>query len=347
MIRPWAYWFFHSWRLFGYTLIVPPLMFLRPKKTLIGSIVSFVAYCAVHRKRWWQEIIHRFCGYGASGKHQIVNDYSRLIHPDKRYLWSLHPHGVLADGWHSIIARNPSSFTEEGNGPPGIGRKIALCFAPVIKHVPIHQEMYRDKCSGSDKKSIIKWWRETSDTDPALLPGGFAESVFANAADRQYEYSYIKDRKGFIRICLEEGKDIVPVYTFRATRMYFNPAVLRGMRARLSQTIYIGLVVWIGWLGTSMPLTDETTTVVFPPFEVSKFKAAEVDQAHAAYMEHLKTNFDTHKARYGMEGVELVFVGSDFRDEDCVARALRRVGIISDQVKPRRRSLQQAEPVAV
>ena len=29
-----------------------------------------------------------------------------LIRADRRYLWCLHPHAVLADGWHSIIARS-------------------------------------------------------------------------------------------------------------------------------------------------------------------------------------------------------------------------------------------------
>merc|ERR1712137_326792 len=100
--------------------------------------------------------------------------------------------------------------------PPEIGRKIALCFAPIIHHVPIHQEMYRDRCSDANKKTVMKWLTET-DTDPALIPGGFSESVFANANDDKYEYSFIKDRMGFIRIAIEAGTDIVPIYPFRAT----------------------------------------------------------------------------------------------------------------------------------
>ena len=54
------------------------------------------------------------------------------------------------------------------------------------------EEMYRDKCRAADKTSIMKWWK-TPEIDPALIPGSFAESVFANPAERRYEYSYIKD----------------------------------------------------------------------------------------------------------------------------------------------------------
>eukprot|EP00932_Pfiesteria_piscicida_P001116 SRR837773.11088.p1 GENE.SRR837773.11088~~SRR837773.11088.p1 ORF type:complete len:214 (-),score=37.90 SRR837773.11088:84-677(-) len=186
-------------------------------------------------------------------------------------------------------------------------------------------------CGAADRKAITKWWK-TPDTDPALIPGGFAESVFSNAADKRVEYSYIKDRKGFVKICIEEGKDIIPCYTFKATWMYYNPGLLKGLRARISQRISIGLVAIIGKFGTSMPLRDDTTTVVFPPFEATRFRPEQLDEAHSAYMQHLKFFFDVYKAEYGMDGVELHFVGSDFRDDDIAARALRRIGILSDKV---------------
>lgn len=324
LIRPWVYWLFHSWRLFGYFPLVSALLVWRPTKTL----AALASYAVVHRKQWWQRLVHRILGYGASKQHRIVNPSKHLIRDDKRYLWSLHPHGVLADGWHSVIARHTPSFEKGGNGPPELGRKVSLCFAPIIQHVPVHQEMYRDQCGAADRKSIVKWW-DTPDTDPALIPGGFAESVFANSAERKREYAYLKDRKGFIRICLDEGKDIVPCYTFRVNWMYYNPGLLRGWRAKFSQHYYIGLVCFFGWMGTSMPLTDRTTTVVFPPFEVTRFGKDQLDECHSAYLEHLKTNFDRFKDEYGMKGVELVFIGNDFEDDDWAARALRRIGVIS------------------
>jgi len=324
LVRPWVYWLFHSWRLFGYGFLLPPLFAVYPLRTAAGILT----YVAVHRKEWWQRTVHSFFGYAASRRHSFVNPSKHLIRDDQRYLWCLHPHGVLADGWHSIIARNEDAFSNSGNGPPDVGRKIALCFAPIIQHVPVHQEMYRDKCGSADKKSITRWWK-TSDTDPALIPGGFAEAVFANSAERKIEYSYLKGRKGFVRIGIEEGKDIVPVYTFRQNWMYRTPSTLRGLRARISQNYFIGLVPFLGWMGTSMPLTDDTTTVVFPPFPASSYKTSQLDEAHAAYLDHLKKYFDEYKAAYGMGDVELVFIGSDFQDDDWAAKALSRVGLIS------------------
>merc|ERR1712160_231857 len=91
----------------------------------------------------------------------------------------------------------------------------------------------------------------------------------------------------------------------------------------------------MGWMGTSMPLTDETTTVIFPPFEATHCDVSQLDECHAAYLEHLKKYFDLHKGFYGMKDVEMVFVGSDFQDTDPVARALIGLGIYSNP-KPKR-----------
>jgi len=327
-----VYWLFHSTRLFGYFFVLPPALAKFPKQTL----ATLVSYAVVHRQRWWQQAVHRFFSYGASARHRIVNPSEHLIKDDQRYLWTIHPHSILADGWHSIIARNQESFGERT--VPKLGRNIALCFAPIIRHVPVHQEMYRDSCGDADKKSITNWWKEDSNTDPALIPGGFAEAVFSNAADTKYEYSYLKDRKGFIRICLEERKDIIPMYTFRSTRMYWNPGILRGWRARFSQHYFLGLVMPMGKFGTAMPFTDKTTTVVFPPFPASQYSLEQLNEAHQAFLVHLKKYFDEYKGQYGMKDTELVFVGNDFVDDDPVARTLQSLGIMASGPKVAARS---------
>lgn len=330
MLRAPVYAMFHSWRLFGYFYLIPPMFYYSPVKSAIGV----AAYAAVHRRQWWQRMVHAFFGFGASRRHKIKNPYREFIKDDQRYLFTIHPHSVLADGWHSIIARNVDSFDSHAAtpGPPKVGRRISLCFAPIIQHVPVHQEMYRDKCGAADKKAITKWWNSDEKTDPALIPGGFAESVFADANHEGIEYSYLKDRKGFIRICIEEGKDIVPMYTYGSTRMYNNTKILRGVRARFSQAYFLPVVLPIGWMGTSMPLTDNTTTVVFKPFPCSKYTLDQLDQCHQDYLAHLKFYFDKHKAECGYPDDELKFIGNDFKDDDSVAKTLQSVGLLRSRL---------------
>lgn len=318
-----AYFAFHSTRLFGYLGALPPLLFMAPRSTLL----SLAAYAVVHRAAWWQRGVHRVFGYGASRRHRIVNEVQHLYPADKRYLVALHPHGILCDAWHSIIARHEDSFAEDGPGLPAVGRGVALCVSPVIPHRPAHQEMFRNRCSSAAAPSVLRWWDLPGGPDPAVCPGGIPESVFASSEDPGREYAYLKGRKGFLRLCIERGHDVMPIYSFGVTRMYRNPTILRGARARLSQKLGFGLVVPWGRWGTSMPLTDETTTVVFPPFEASMYSLNRIDEAHADYLRHLKLHFDGNKAKYGMAAVELVFVGPDYEDRDCVAAWLCRVGL--------------------
>ena len=53
--KPPIYWLFHSWRLFGYIALLPPMLAYQPLKTL----ALLAAYTSVHCKIWWQRGVHR------------------------------------------------------------------------------------------------------------------------------------------------------------------------------------------------------------------------------------------------------------------------------------------------
>lgn len=317
ILRSIMYFVFHHVRLFGWLPAGILGLFFSPYKTAaLGA-----GYALVHRQRWWQVLVHKSFGYGASKRCRLINPYKHLYNQDQKYLICIHPHCILLDGIHSAVAYQPEMF----DGTPGVGhptevRSAALCFAPIIKHVPAHQEMYRNLCSSAGRKDIEQWWgRRMPDgagIDPAICPGGFAECCFSNAWDRENEYLYLKGRKGFLTTAIKNGADIAPLYSFNSTNMYHNFPWLKGARARLSQKIFIGLSWPLGRYGTFMPLTDKVISMWLPPFPASKYSLEQVDQAHADYCAHLKAYFDKHKAEYGQEGCEMQFVGKDYVDRD-------------------------------
>ena len=45
--------------------------------------------------------------------------------------------------------------------------------------------IYDPMDSSLDSSLSSRWWKTTSDTDPALIPGGFAEACFASSAERK------------------------------------------------------------------------------------------------------------------------------------------------------------------
>lgn len=210
---------------------------------------------------------------------------------------------------------------------------MAGCFAPIMKHLPVHSEMYRELCSGASPAEVSAWWErrmpDGSGIDPAIAPGGFAESCFSNAPDKKtVEYHYLKGRLGFVKLAILNKADIAPLYCFGINNYYRNIPWLKGARARLSQKILFGLNWPFGKYGTFLPMREETTAVWFPPFSVTKYGANQLEEAHAAYLEHLRTHFDAHKADYGMAGCELKFVGRDYVDQDSVAQFLRKLGFL-------------------
>jgi len=315
---------FHHLRLFGWIPLLPLGAYHAPAKTL----ALLAAYASVHRRKWWQRGVHQFFSHGASRRTIVVNPYKDQYSTEQRYLGCIHPHGIPVDAVHNCTARQIGQFDgDPGKTHPTEVNSFALCFAPVISHVPVHQEMYRDLCGDATPKAIRGWWDKRmpdgTRIDPIIAPGGFSECCFADAADTENEYLYLKGRQGFLKIAIENGADIAPCFSFNGSNMYYNIPFLKGARARLSQKIFIGLSWPFGKWGTMMPLTDQCATVWFPPFRSSEYTIDQLDECHTAYLEHVKKYFDIHKAEY-MQNAEcqLEFIGKDFVDKDPLARLL-------------------------
>jgi hypothetical protein len=132
------YFIFHHFRLFGWIPATALAAVMAPRKTALAAAV----YAAVHRQPWWQDAVHRALSVGSSRRSVITSPHKSEYDPDKRYLLSIHPHGILLDGIHSSVARHGSGGWFAGN--PGVSHPTgvnssALCFAPIIQHVPVHQ----------------------------------------------------------------------------------------------------------------------------------------------------------------------------------------------------------------
>lgn len=163
--------------------------------------------------------------------------------------------------------------------------------------------------------------------------GGFAEAVFTDARN-MVEYSYLKGRKGFLKLAIEAGVDVLPVYMFGLNKLYHTPRGLRGLRARLAQKFALPMVIPSGWFGTNQPLDQsQVHTVIGTPFPASQYSLEEIDRAHADYCAVLKNLYDTYKDEYN-DGKPLVFIGKDFHDRDVIPSVFRRLGVHTSHVIP-------------
>jgi hypothetical protein len=133
-----------------------------------------------------------------------------------------------------------------------------------------------------------------------LMVGGIAE-MFCIAPD--HERIKLAGRKGFIRIAVQHGVPLLPVYTFGVNQVLdFGPAWLAAVsrRARAS----LGLILGVG--GLPLPRRLPLFQVTGAPLDVGPPLAkddpgfaARVDAVHAAFCAEITRLYYTHRGAYG------------------------------------------------
>lgn len=123
------------------------------------------------------------------------------------------------------------------------------------------------------------------------------------------DHIYIRSRKGFVSVAVQEGVDIVPVYHFGNTQILsFGPKFLEpwGRRWRFSLGLLYGI------LGLPIPRRVELMMVVGPPVRVEKVSPLDprfqdvVNDTHQRYMDTLQELFDKYKVMYGWSDRQLI-----------------------------------------
>lgn len=141
-----------------------------------------------------------------------------------------------------------------------------------------------------------------------LLPGGEAESLLsARGTDRVVAGG--EGRRGFVRLALDTGAPLVPVYTFHNTDTYFADAgFAAGFRRWLSRRWQVCVPVFVGRWGTPTPVNVRLTVAVGDPVPLpapvprdadGHVTPGAVDAYHRAYLAALVALFHARKAGAG------------------------------------------------
>lgn len=309
---------FHNTRLYGWVPAGVAMARYRYGRALL------LFYCMVRRTNSWRSFVHHLFKYGM--KDSPARLHSALTAPlkpasEKRYMVAIHPHGLLCDGWHMVVAKAPDGFLP--NQPHFMGVENLnpfLCFSPVIQYVPGHQECYRERCGGASAKDVERVLR-TTDCNPAICPGGFAEAVWC-WSDEKFEYSWLENNSRFIAVAIKNGLDIIPSYTYGLTSMYKTNTFFRQELAEVAQKTQIPTVVATGKL-LGVPFHEDVVTVLYDPFPVDKYTLNDVEQAHEDYKKYLKECFDRDKAKYGMGDMEMKFIGPRSQKQKLASPQIR------------------------
>jgi 2-acylglycerol O-acyltransferase 2 len=152
-----------------------------------------------------------------------------------------------------------------------------------------------------------------------LIVGGAAESLEARPGRFKL---VLKNRKGFIRVALETGTSLVPVFSFGENEVFFaleNPenSRLRRFQNVIKKHFHFGLPVISGrgvfnYSFGLLPHRKPMHTVIGAPIKVTKNAApttADIEALHALYISKLNELFEEHKHKYLTDKtIELQFV---------------------------------------
>ena len=130
-----------------------------------------------------------------------------------------------------------------------------------------------------------------------LVPGGFGESVYTGAS-KDYDHVYLAGRVGFLKLAIERGIDVAPVYGFGVASAYSGLHMFEGSRHRravLSQTTGLPCVLPFGKFGSSVPYDESYVTVLLDPFPTSKYSLDQLEQCSQDYVAYLQRCFDAYK----------------------------------------------------
>jgi 1-acyl-sn-glycerol-3-phosphate acyltransferase len=133
-----------------------------------------------------------------------------------------------------------------------------------------------------------------------LLPDGIAGVFVSNPEE---EILYISKRKGFIRIAIEEGATLVPMYCFGHTQLFTKFPHHESWIANLSRRIRFSIVFFVGHsLLPPLPRRVPLLVVVGRPFKVEQCdKPSEelIEHTLGAYIQEIHALFERNKHRYG------------------------------------------------
>lgn len=243
---------------------------------------------------------------------RLVKTHNLL--PSRNYIFGYHPHGIMCLG----------AFCNFGTEATGVSKKF-----PGIKpylatlagnfRMPVLRDYLMSGGICPVDRDTIDYILSKNGTGNAvvIVVGGAAESLECRPGKNVVT---LKQRKGFVRIALQHGADLVPVYSFGENEAYKQVVFEEGSWGRWVQRKfqkYIGFAPCVfhgcGFFSAEswglVPYSNPITTVVGEPITVPKMEQPsqkDVDLYHSMYLTSLEKLFDKYKTKFGLPESEVL-----------------------------------------
>lgn len=207
----------------------------------------------------------------------------------KRYIVACQPHGVISFVGLCAWVASPDDFRQVKTAVAS-----AVLKTPILKNV-----MGIFGLTDASARNIRNHLKKTGvDGSLVIYVGGIAE-LFKSS--RKQERLYLSKRKGFIKIALREGVDVVPGYLFGNTSVL---TVLKsGPLATLSRKLQVSLTYFWGKCCLPIPRDEKLLYARGRPLglpHIPEPTDEDISKYHAKYCEEVTRLFNKYKEKVPM-----------------------------------------------
>nr|XP_006627832.1 PREDICTED: 2-acylglycerol O-acyltransferase 2 isoform X1 [Lepisosteus oculatus] len=238
------------------------------------------------------------------------------LDPRLNYVFGFHPHGVLVAGAFVNFCTLSTGFLQLFPGMTPF-----LLMLPLWFRVPFFRDyILSGGLIPSDKESASYLLRRPEGGNVVVIAvGGAPEALDARPGAFTL---LLANRKGFVKLAIEHGAPLVPVFSFGENEVFDqldNPrgTWLRWLQERLQKMMGVSLPLFhargvFQYSFGLIPYRKPIFTVVGKPIKVERNEKPteeEVDALHELYIEELCKLFEEHKGKYGVpEDKHLSFI---------------------------------------
>jgi len=275
---------------------------------IMCALPSLLIPYTARRKRWrWNPfgIINDACidfffhREGLFAGSEIRYEEASLdTYKEEGAMFAMTPHGVLPTSVIAVWHQFEELFTE-----------VCVFFGSQISIVPNYKFMLgmRGGYVPIEKKRLVTVMESRQNV--ALVPGGVSEMLSCVPHGQTINVS-IK-HKGFVRLAIQQGYDLVPTFFFHANDQYNNPGRLLQLWTYKLTGIPVGVPIYVNkWL---LPFSNRTPIKValgrrIPVRKNLSPTAEEVETVHRLFYEEVCRVWEKYKVEYGYDDRDLAYV---------------------------------------
>ncbi|KAI1870088.1 hypothetical protein JX265_006258 [Neoarthrinium moseri] len=260
-----------------------------------------------YRSEWFRSsyIWDLFAGYFPARLHKTHD-----LPPTRKYIFGYHPHGIISHGAWAAFATDALGFSEKF---PGITNSLLTLESNF--RLPFYRDYILAMGVRSvSKESIVNILTKGGQNGEGMgravtiVVGGARESLEAQPGHMRL---ILKDRKGFIKIAVRTGADLVPVVAFGENDLYDQ---LRPKEHPMVHKIQMFVLkVWkftlpflhgrgiFNYDVGLMPYRAPLNVVVGAPIKVHQSNHVdekEIDRLHGLYVEEVEKLWDRYKDEF-------------------------------------------------